>query len=66
MSFDEITTIKSVLMSRDGHSEADAEGLIAEAQETFHTYLEEGEEEMVYNVCEELFGLEPDFLMELF
>jgi len=36
---------------------------IAAAREEVHQRLEEGD--LPYDICEELFGLEPDFLEEL-
>ena len=56
--------IKEVLMSRDGMTEREAMELIAEAQEQFDEYLEAGEEEYAENICQEYFGLEPDYLDE--
>ena len=55
-------TIKEVLMERDGMSEQDADDLIAEAREDFHSRFETGETPM--DICEEWFGLEPDYLNE--
>ena len=56
-------TIKQVLMRRDGMSAEDAEQLIADAKEDLFARLDEGE--TPYDICEEWFGLEPDFLDEL-
>lgn len=56
-------TIKSVLMKRDDMSEAEADSLIAECKEDMNQRLTDGE--MPYDICEEYFGLEPDYLMEL-
>jgi hypothetical protein len=42
-----------------------AQDLIDEAQEALEDYLAEGDEASAYNVCEEFFGLEPDYLDEL-
>ena len=58
-------TIKQVLIRRDGISEQEADELIDEAKEVMYEYIEEGEEEMAHNICEEYFGLEPDYLMDL-
>jgi len=56
-------TIKQVLMKRDGMSETEADELIAECKEDMNQRLTEGE--MPDDICEEYFGLEPDYLMEL-
>ena len=58
-------TIKQVLIRRDGISEQEADDLILEAREAMYEYIDDGEEEMAHNICEEYFGLEPDYLMEL-
>lgn len=58
-------TIKQVLMRRDNMSEETAEDAIEEAKEILQEYLEEGDQEAAFNVCQECFGLEPDYLMEL-
>ena len=55
-------TIKEVLMTRDGMSEKEASDLIAEAKQDFNDRLETGESPM--DICEEWFGLEPDYLDE--
>ena len=56
-------TIKQVLMERDGMSEDEAQELINTCKEDFQERLIEGE--IPFNICEEYFGLEPDYLMEL-
>ncbi len=61
-----MNNIKQVLMQRDGMSAADANDLIREAKEQLQEYLENGEEYLAEDICAEFFGLEPDYLMELF
>ena len=56
-------TLKQVLMERDEITEAEAEEQIAIARQEVHERLEDGD--LPYDICEELFGLEPDFLEEL-
>ncbi len=56
-------TIKEVLMRRDGLSEDEANYLIINATEDFHFRCELGENPN--DICEEWFGLEPDYIMEL-
>ncbi|MFH5883679.1 hypothetical protein ACG2F4_05160 [Halalkalibaculum sp. DA3122] len=58
-------SIKEVLVSRDDMSEEEAEALISEATEQFHRYLDQGDLESAYYICEEYFGLEPDYLTQL-
>jgi len=58
-------SIKEVLMTRDGLSEVEAELVIAEARVQLDEYLAEGDMEGAENICEEFFGLEPDYIMEL-
>lgn len=56
-------TILEVLMRRDGMLKEEALNLIEEAQTDLHERLADGE--MPYDICEEWFGLEPDYIMEL-
>lgn len=58
-------SIKQILMDRDGLSESDAISLIKEARQALQEYLQEGDQESAFYVCEEWFGLEPDYLHEL-
>lgn len=58
-------SIKQILMERDGLTEQESVNLIEEATEQLNRYLDEGDIEMAEQVCEEYFGLEPDYLMEL-
>ena len=56
-------TIKEILMNRDNMSSEEAENLIDIARTDLEDRLAEGE--MPYNICEEWFGLEPDYIVEL-
>ena len=58
-----MSSIKKILMDRDGLTEAEAEDLITQAREDMMERLGEGE--MPDDICEEWFGLEPDYIMEL-
>ena len=58
-------TIKQVLMRRDGLTKESADELIADAKATLDAYFQEGDLESAENICEEFFGLEPDYLFEL-
>jgi hypothetical protein len=55
--------IKQILIRRDGMTPEEAEAEIEAAQEDLHARLAEGE--LPFNICEEWFGLEPDYLDEL-
>jgi len=59
-------SIRDILIKRDGITPESADEQIREAQSAFDEYLTEGDEESAYNVCQEFFGLEPDFLVEFF
>ena len=56
-------TIKQVLMERDGMTEVEADDLISQATEDLYTRLSEGD--MPDDICEEWFGLEPDYIFNL-
>lgn len=58
-------SIKQVLIRRDSMPPEDADKLIEEAKEALQLYLLDEDIEPVENVCEEFFGLEPDYLIEL-
>ena len=60
-----MSKIKRVLMKRDGMSSEEADNLIDEAREALQNYLDEGDSFSAEHVCEEFFGLEPDYLDEL-
>lgn len=57
--------IEKILMERDGMSQDEAHELFVEAKDQFDNYLQEGDEESAYNICEEYFGLEPDYIFDL-
>lgn len=58
-------TIKQVLMRRDALSSDAADELIAEAKEQLQEYLANKELDAAENICEEFFGLEPDYIFDL-
>lgn len=53
----------TTLMDRDGISREEAEKQVADARESLMKRLGDGE--MPFDVCEEEFGLEPDYLEDL-
>ena len=56
-------SIKEVLMERDGLTSDEADEFIAAATEDMYERLADGE--MPFDLCEEWFGLEPDYLNQL-
>ena len=58
-------SLKQTIMQRDGISASEANILIAEARDAMYDYLENGDFDSAENICQEYFGLEPDFLMDL-
>ena len=57
-------TIKQVLMNRDGMTAEEAQELIDDCKADLDTRL--ANNELPFDICEEYFGLEPDYLMELY
>ena len=58
-----VDSIKSVIMKRDCLSEEEANELISEAQNDLRERLAGGE--MPDDICQEWFGLEPDYIFDL-
>jgi len=58
-------SIKEILIRRDNMTEEEASKVIEEAQADLQTYLNEGDMEGAENICQEYFGLEPDYIHEL-
>lgn len=59
-------SIKEVLIKRDGMDPADADDLISDAQDEFDHHIAHGDLDAAENICQEWFGLEPDYLIEFF
>lgn len=57
--------LKEVIMSRDGITSEEADKLIQEAKETMQEYLSEGDFMAAEDICQDYFGLEPDYLFDL-
>ena len=55
--------IKDALMERDGLTEEEAQQQVEEARDELAEKFDNGE--MPFDICEELFGLEPDYIMDL-
>ncbi len=58
-------TIKQVLMRRDNMTAEAADVAIREARQELAELLAEGDLEAADNICQNHFGLEPDYIMEL-
>lgn len=56
-------SIVNVLMEREGLTKKEAESELLYDREELNTRLEQGKD--ASNICEEYFGLEPDYLDEL-
>jgi hypothetical protein len=59
-------SIKSILITRDGMDPTDADDLIAQAQAEFDEHINNNELDLAENICQEWFGLEPDYVIEFF
>jgi len=58
-------TIKDILMRRDGMTEEEALALIVDAKAAWEEYIYEDDLESAFYVCQEFFGLEPDYIDKL-
>jgi hypothetical protein len=58
-------TLEEVLKKR-GHSEEEINELIAEAREEMLEMIGEGKLSEAYEICSSYFGLEPDYIEDLF
>ncbi len=58
-------SLRETLIARDGITNAEADELIAEARAQRFAYLDDGDTELAHDICEEMFGLEPDYLDDL-
>lgn len=56
-------SLLQTLMDRDGISKAEANRQIEDGKAELMERLAQGD--MPFDICEELFGLEPDYLMDL-
>jgi len=55
--------IKNILMTRDGMTADEADELIQEAKDDLYERL--ANNELPEDICQEWFGLEPDYMMEI-
>jgi len=61
-----MTKLKKILMERDNLKESEADQIIENATDRFYEYLDEGDISAAYDICLSEFGLEPDYIMDLF
>jgi len=57
-------SLKSVLIKRDGITAEEADDQIQDARRQFNSYLDSGDLESAEHICQEYFGLEPDYVIE--
>jgi hypothetical protein len=60
-----MSDLKLVLMKRDEITSDEADDLIKAARDELFELIDQGEIEEAENICENHFGLEADFIMEL-
>ena len=60
-----MTELKKVIMKKYDWDEQEADSSIDEARTALQEYLDDDDQESAYNICEEYFGLEPDYIMDL-
>lgn len=60
-----LESIKTVLMRRDGLTAPEAQEAIEAAREELRAALDAGDLSAAEDICQEHFGLEPDYLDEL-
>lgn len=60
-----MTKLKKVIMKKYDWNEQEADSSINEARTALQEYLDDDDQESAYNICEEYFGLEPDYIMDL-
>jgi len=58
-----MSNLERVLVERDGLTESEAHKQAEEAREELYARIADGE--TPFDLCEELFGLEPDYLEDL-
>ena len=58
-----MSSIKNILMKRDEMTAEESDTLIQEAKKDLFERIKQGD--MPMDFCEEWFGLEPDYLIEL-
>ena len=57
--------LKQTIMQKYDWDENEADSAIEEAKTMMGEYLNDGDQESAFNICEEMFGLEPDYLFDI-
>ena len=57
--------LKQTIMQKYGWDENETDSAIEEAKTMMDEYLNDGDQESAFNICEEMFGLEPDYLFDI-
>ena len=60
-----VKPIAQVLMERDGMAEEEANEQVRQCREELLEMIANGNEMDAYEICQDWFGLEPDYLTEL-
>ena len=60
-----MSELKKILIECKGYTASEASSEIREAKDIMREYLENGDMSGAYDICEEMWGLEPDYLMDL-
>ena len=58
-------SLKQTIMRRDNLSSKEADEQIADAKVTLQQYLIDGNTTDAYDICQEFFGLEPEYIKDL-
>jgi len=58
-------SLTKTLMNRDGLTRDEAEAQVSEAREELMDLIAEGNFSDAYDICDDMFGLEPDYLEDL-
>lgn len=57
--------LKQTIMQKYDWDENEADSAIEEAKTMMDEYLNDDDQESAFNICEEMFGLEPDYLFDI-
>lgn len=60
-----MTEIEKILIERDGISKEEASDLVSQAKLQLAEYLDNDDHESAEQICEEFFGLDPDYIFDL-
>jgi len=57
--------LKNTIMKMFNYTSMEADDAITLAKQEMQEYLDDGDQESASDICEEMFGLEPDYIMDL-